>query len=82
MMTEERRCPHCGALLVAQLGPPDSGWGEILVCENNECKYFLGSDKDIRYKPGDSPLGCRYAEDCEAGFRPFNMLAFRGVPSS
>lgn len=78
-MTDKRSCPHCGSLLCSQIGPPDSGWGELLVCENNECVVFSGSNENIRYKPSDSPLGCRYAEDVDGGYKPFNMLAFRGL---
>ncbi len=78
-MAEERCCPHCGVTLTSTIGPPDSGWGELLVCENNDCVIFSGSNDTIRYKPSDSPLGCRYAEDVEGGYKPFNMLAFRGM---
>lgn len=75
-MLEERYCPHCGAKLESWIGPPESGWGEILVCNNNECVFYRGSQKDIRNKDEDNSLGCRYAEDPDNGYTAFNLLAW------
>lgn len=75
---EHRSCPHCGQELQEWLGPPESGWGVILVCNNNECSVFATSNDGIINKEEDSPLGCRYAEDPDNGYASFNLLAWRG----
>jgi len=72
---EDRNCPHCGKLMGPWLPPGESGWGVILVCENNNCKYYLGSEDDIAHKREDSHLGCRYALDPANGYKPVNVLA-------
>ena len=72
---EDKICPHCQKPLEPWLGPPDSGWGVILVCYNNECPHYAGSNNDIAGKRDDSKLGCRYAENPENGYKPFNLLA-------
>jgi len=75
-MLEDRYCPHCQAKLQPWIGPPESGWGEILVCNNNECTFFRNSNCDIRHKDEDNSLGCRYAEDPDNGYQSFNLLAW------
>ena len=75
-MQEERFCPHCGSKLETWIGPPESGWGEILVCNNNECRYYRDSKTDILYKDEDKNLGCRYAENPDNGYKPFALLAW------
>ena len=75
-MLEERYCPHCGEKLSSWIGPPESGWGEILVCNNNACVFYRNSQKDIRNKDEDNSLGCRYAEDPDNGYSSFNLLAW------
>lgn len=71
----DRDCPHCGKRLDAWLAPPETGWGVILICNNNNCPHYLGSETDILNKRDDSHLGCRYAEDPDNGFKPVNVLA-------
>ena len=78
-MLEQRNCPHCGQPLNPWLGPPESGWGEILVCNNNECSFFKGSPHMIRQTEEESPLGCRYAEDPDNGYTPFSLVAWHGA---
>lgn len=75
---EERNCPHCGKMLEPWLGPPETGWGVILTCNNNECPYFAGSKEDILHRRDDSPLGCRYAEDPDNGYKSFALAAWCG----
>jgi len=75
-MLEERFCPHCGAKLEPWIGPPESGWGEILVCNSLECPFFRNSNRDIVNKDEDNHLGCRYAEDPDNGYASFNLLAW------
>lgn len=77
-MSDTRRCPHCGSALEAWIGPPESGWGEILVCNNNECVYFKGSPATIRNADEESPLGCRYAEDPDNSYTPFSLCSWHG----
>lgn len=72
---EDHDCPHCNVPLTPRIGPPDSGWGIILVCDNNECSYYKGSDKEIINKRSDCTLGCRYAENPDNGYKPFNLVA-------
>lgn len=75
-MLEERFCPHCGAKLESWIGPPESGWGEILVCNNNDCSFYRGSQTGIRHKEEDNHLGCRYAENPDNGYEAFNLLSW------
>lgn len=75
-MSEKRLCPHCGQPLEIWIGPPESGWGELLVCNNNGCCYYTGSQTDIRYKDEDNHLGCRYAENPDNDYKPFALLAW------
>ncbi len=72
---EDHDCPHCKEPLKPWLGPPESGWGVLLVCNNNECSYYKDSDKEIINKRDDSKLGCRYAENPENGYKSFNLVA-------
>jgi len=72
---EDRNCPHCGKLMDAWLAPPDTGWNVILICNNNNCSFYLESEGDIEHKRDDSHLGCRYAEDPDNGYKPMNVLA-------
>ncbi len=72
---EDKDCPHCGKPLEPWLGPPDSGWGIILVCWNNQCPHYVGSDNAIANKRDDSNLGCRYAVNPDNGYQSFNLLA-------
>lgn len=69
-------CPHCGQQLEVWLAPPETWWGEILVCCNNECSFFLNSNNNIHNKRDDSGLGCRYAIDPNNEYRPFNLLSW------
>lgn len=78
MPLQTRFCPHCGKQLEAWVGPPESGWGEILVCFNNECGFFKGSNKTIINSEEDCALGCRYAEDPDNNYIAFNLLAWHG----
>jgi hypothetical protein len=74
---EEHSCPHCEVQLTPMLGPPGSGWGVILVCQNNQCPFFAGSPEDIQGKRDESNVGCRYAVNPDNGYKPFNMIAWR-----
>jgi hypothetical protein len=75
-MSQTRYCPYCKQPLEKWLAPPDTGWGEILVCFNNNCEFYTGSKDDILYKGEDQRhLGCRYAEDPSNNFESFNLLA-------
>lgn len=78
MSDEARFCPHCQAQLEEWAGPPETGWGIILVCNNNQCTFFKGSNKCIIGLEEDSPMGCRYAEDPDNSYIPFNLLAWHG----
>ncbi len=69
-------CPHCGSELETWIAPPETWWGEILVCNNNECPYFKDSNESIYNKRDDSRLGCRYAIDPGNEYKPFNLLAW------
>ncbi|MBN2139601.1 MAG: hypothetical protein JW718_01225 [Desulfovibrionaceae bacterium] len=73
---EDHDCPYCKKPLEPWVAPPESGWGVILVCNNNDCPFFVGSDKDIHNKRDDSNLGCRYALNPDNGYKPFNLVAW------
>lgn len=75
-MSETHRCPHCQSELASWIGPPESGWGEILVCNNNDCPFFRGSNQDITHKDEDNSLGCRYAVNPDNGYKPFALLSW------
>lgn len=72
---EERTCPHCGSQLEPWVAPPASGWDVVLVCNNDKCPHYDGSSHDIEGKRDGSRLGCRYAENPDNGYKPFNLLA-------
>ncbi|WP_419787519.1 hypothetical protein [Pseudodesulfovibrio sp.] len=72
---EDRDCPHCGKPMTPWLPPGETGWGVILVCENNNCSFYLGSESDIANKRDGSHLGCRYALNPDNGYKPINLLA-------
>jgi hypothetical protein len=72
---EDRVCPHCKKPLEAWLAPPETGWGVIVVCFNNECEYYKGSGEDIINKRDASRMGCRYAENPDNNYASFNLVA-------
>ncbi|OEU65911.1 MAG: hypothetical protein BA863_03225 [Desulfovibrio sp. S3730MH75] len=73
---EERYCPHCKEELSPWIAPPESGWSVLMVCNNNDCSFYNGSDADIINKRDDSCLGCRYAENPDNNYSSFNLLAW------
>ncbi len=72
---EDRICPHCHKPMEPWLAPPGSGWGVLMVCFNNDCPHYKGSDHEIANKRDDSRLGCRYAENPDNNYTPFNLVA-------
>ncbi len=76
MALEERYCPYCKQQLTPWEAPPETWWGIILVCNNNECSYYVGSNCNIANKRDDSRLGTRYAEDPANNYEPFNLLSW------
>lgn len=74
----DHTCPHCGSTLQPWVGPPETGWGEILVCCNNNCPLFRGSNDDVASFNPESKLGFRYAEDPANGYKPFNLASYCG----
>ncbi len=76
MSEQHRTCPHCQQELTKWLAPPETMWGEILVCFNNECPFFMNSSDEIENKgEANRAMGCRYAEDPGNGYQSFNLLA-------
>lgn len=76
-MAEQRFCPHCNEEMEYWLAPPESGWGYIYICFNNQCEFYRGSVDEIENKGEDKRrLGCRYAEDPSNYDRPVNILAY------
>jgi len=74
---EIRYCPHCKMELTHWEAPPDTGWGTLLVCFNNECSFYRNSVDDIENKGDErSRIGCRYAEDPANNYQAFNLLAY------
>lgn len=72
---EDRVCPHCNTPMEPWLAPPMSGWGVIVVCNNDNCPHYQGSAGDIENNRDESTLGCRYAENPDNGYSPFNLVA-------
>lgn len=74
----DHKCPHCGELLQPWEGPPETGWGLILVCCNNQCPLFASSNEDVTDFNPESKLGFRYAEDPLNGYKSFNLASYCG----
>jgi hypothetical protein len=75
-MEEKRYCPHCEEQLERWEAPPETCWGEILICSNNECAFYRNSAEDIENKgEANRALGCRYGEDPRNNYHPINVLA-------
>ncbi len=77
-IAKDHVCPHCGQPLTPWEGPPETGWGIILVCCNNACPYFVGSNAEVTQFNPDTKLGFRYAEDPANGYKPFNLASYCG----
>jgi len=77
-----RTCPHCGSELGEWEAPPESGWGLLLVCNNNDCTLFANSGCSIENKDPENSFGCRYAENPDNGYKPINILAWLGPHAS
>lgn len=75
-MNEERRCPHCGSVLEEWIAPPETGWGALLVCNSNECEYFLASNDCLTSQGARKCLGYRYAEDPLANHAEVALVAY------
>jgi len=73
-----RKCPHCGATLEPWMGPPETGWGEILVCNSMTCPYFLNSNDCLVEQGAKEMLGFRYAENPDNNYAPFNLVCYCG----
>jgi hypothetical protein len=42
MNDQKKLCPHCGMPLSSWEPHPEGGWDhDLLLCENNECPYFI-----------------------------------------
>ncbi len=65
----ERVCPHCGSVLEEWIAPPDTGGGELMVCNTNECVYFVHSNECLTEQGARSSMGYRYAEDPLADYQ-------------
>ncbi len=76
-MSEKRYCPYCEQEMDYWLAPPDTGWGYLYVCFNNQCQFYRDSSEDIANKSEDqTKFGCRYAEDPVMNYQPINLLAY------
>ncbi|GAB6175251.1 hypothetical protein JCM16814_01420 [Desulfobaculum senezii] len=75
---KDRKCPHCGETLQPWMGPPETGWGLILVCNNNNCPHFSTSNDTVAEYNPDSKLGFRYAEDPSNDYTSFNLASYCG----
>jgi hypothetical protein len=73
--TESRSCPHCSSTLDSWYPPPETCWSELLVCNNNQCIYYLDSHKSIE-EQGGSHRACRYAEEVDCGYRPVALVSW------
>ncbi|MCA1945911.1 MAG: hypothetical protein LDL30_11630 [Desulfovibrio sp.] len=73
---DQRTCPHCHSVLESWIGPPESGWGELFVCNNNDCQYYLTSNTCLVEQGGKDCLGFRYAEDPMNNYSSFNLLSW------
>ncbi len=72
----DHTCPHCDKALDSWIGPPESGWGELFVCNNDECHFFLTSNSSLIEQGAKESMGVRYAVDPMNKCRPFNLLAW------
>ncbi|MBU1002688.1 MAG: hypothetical protein KKE73_09195 [Proteobacteria bacterium] len=74
----DHKCPHCEKILEPWEGPPETGWGLILVCNNNQCPYFSCSNETVAQYQPDSKVGFRYAEDPNNNYISFNLASYCG----
>lgn len=79
-MSDNRQCPHCNCTLDPWIGPPESGWGMILVCNNDDCTWYRNSNKDIQEQGGKDMLGYKYAEDPANNYEAMNLVCW--VPTA
>ncbi len=73
---EQHTCPHCNSVLESWIGPPETGWGELFVCNSNECVHFLTSNTCLTSQGGKDCQGFRYAIDPDNKNKPFNLLSW------
>ena len=77
MIEEDNICPHCGQPLDQWEPHPESGWDhDLLICNNDECAYFVEGRKKI----GDEfrvNFGYRYCYDPWKG-RPIALITWCG----
>ncbi len=76
MTYEERFCPHCGQSLQVWPGPPETGWGDVLVCCNDSCEHFTGGNEELVEQGASEHMSCRYAENPDNNYASFNLLAW------
>ncbi|GAB6162007.1 hypothetical protein JCM12298_11660 [Desulfothermus naphthae] len=76
-MAEKRYCPYCHQEMEYWLAPPETGWGYIYVCFNNQCTFYRNSSDNILNKGEDQRhFAARYGEDPANNFHPINILAY------
>lgn len=75
-MSEQRICPHCDIELESWIGPPETMWGEIFVCNNDECVYYLSSNDCLSEQGAKESLAFRYAVDPMNNDKSFNLLSW------
>jgi len=73
-----RTCPHCKETLQTWAGPPETGWGILLVCNNHKCSYYQSSNDCVAEFNPEAKIGFRYAEDPDNGYTSFNLAAYCG----
>jgi hypothetical protein len=74
-MSEKRTCPHCRTELEPWEAAPETGWGLLMVCNNNGCEFFRGSKESIEQQ-GGSKRGYRYAEDPDKNNDPLALVCW------
>lgn len=74
----DRKCPHCNETLLPWMGPPETMWGVLLVCNNNKCPHFQESNDCVTEFNPESKIGYRYAEDPSNDYKSLNLASYCG----
>lgn len=75
-MSDKRICPHCNTELDSWMGPPETMWGEIFVCNNDDCSFYLSSNESLCDQGAKESMAVRYAVDPMNHDKPFNLLSW------
>ena len=81
MSDQKKLCPHCGMPLSVWEPHPEGGWDhDLLLCENNECSYFVRGRSRI-CREYEQNFSYRFCCDPKTGKEWPAVVRRRFVPS-